>query len=122
MPTCVAFLLNRPLTTLSLDLNGASGSSVLLSSISALAPLAHQLLGLMPFPMKRAAKRVGSFSGFVASSAPSVALDTGSAPQTEIDSNQGRAMATPTPRRTVRREMMELGIAGNVGVGWLNVS
>src|SRR5262245_56223422 len=96
MPTPVACLLKRPLMTFNFDRNGAMGSSVWLSSISAPDPFAHHRLGLMPFPMKRAAKRLGKRCG-----APPA---TGSSPQTGIDSSQGRAMAVPTPRRTVRRE------------------
>src|SRR3982750_759848 len=116
MPTCVAFLLKRPLTTLSLDLTGGRGSSVLLNSIFSPAPFAHQLFGLMPFPMKRAAKRVGK--GLFASVESSADFCAGSAPQTAIDSSQGRAMGTPTPWRTVRRERAELnGMVGEPSVG-----
>src|SRR5438445_6336664 len=95
MPTPVACLLNRPETTLSRERNGASGSRLLLSSMSAPDPLADQLLGLMPLPMKRAAKRFGGAAG----GAPEGA----SPPQPERDSSQGRAMVTPTPRRRARR-------------------
>src|SRR5262245_55438328 len=97
MPTPVACLLKSPLMTLSLFLNGAMGSRVWLNSISDPAPFAHQRLGLIPFPIKRAAKRLGKASG-----APPA---TGPSPHTGIDSSHGSAMATPTPRRTVRREM-----------------
>src|SRR6185437_11436214 len=96
MPTPVACLLNRPWTTFSLVFSGASGSRLLLSSISAPAPLAPQWFGLMPLPMNSAAKRWGYFG--VAASDSAV-----SPPQTGIDSSHGSAIATPTPRSTVRR-------------------
>src|SRR5262245_636619 len=97
MPTPVAALLNRPETTLSFVLNGASGSRLLLSSIPAPAPLAHQWSGLTPLPMKRAEKRLGN-----AVAAPPAACSTA---KTRIDSSQGNAIATPTPRRSVRRSI-----------------
>src|SRR6185503_10418797 len=93
MPTPTAGLLNSPLMTFSFLRNGASGSSVLLNSISAPAPLAHQCLLLMPLPMNSAAKRFGGV------------FAAGSAPQTGTDSSQGKAIVTPTPRRKVRREI-----------------
>ncbi len=46
--------------------SGASGWRLLLSSMSAPAPLAHQWLGLMPLPMKSAANRWGNAGGTVA--------------------------------------------------------
>src|SRR5262249_27158674 len=83
--------------------NGASGSRLLLSSMSAPAPLAHQWFGLTPLPMNSAAKRLGKAGG-----APPPAA--GSSPQTGRDSSQGRARATPAPRSRVRRSMR--GLAG----------
>src|SRR5438552_1737105 len=102
MPTPVACLLNRPEITFILAANGCIGSRHLLSSISLPEPLAHQLLGLMPLPMKSAAKRRGRL--FAAALAVAAPVAAGTAPQTGIDSNQGKAMATPTPLRTARRE------------------
>src|SRR5262245_52182105 len=96
MPTPVARLLNRPETTFILALSGAIGSRVLLSSMPAPAPFAHQWSGLTPRAMNRAAKRFGHGAG-----APPV---MGAVPQTGTDSNHGRAIVTPTPRRNVRRE------------------
>src|SRR3569623_1780241 len=96
MPTPVACLLNRPWITFSLVLSGASGSRLLLNSISAPAPLAHQWFGLLPLPMNSAAKRL---TGVVTGSA--------SPPQTDIVSSHGRDIATPTPRSTVRRFIPE---------------
>src|SRR5262249_23024771 len=99
MPTPVACLLNRPETTFSLVLNGAIGWKLLLNSISAPAPSAHQWFGLMPLPMNRAANRLGNVC--------EVAVESGSTPHTGIDSSQGRAIATPAPRSTVRRFIPE---------------
>src|ERR1700733_3004096 len=82
MPTPVACLLNSPETTFSFVLNGASGWRLLLSSIVWPEPFAHQLFGLIPLPMNRAAKRLGN------PDAPST--DEDSPPQTGIDSSQGR--------------------------------
>src|SRR5206468_2131524 len=93
MPTPVAFLLNRPLTTLILARSGASGSRQRPSSIEAPEPFAHQLGGLMPQPMKRAANRFGQGIG----TSPA----TVGAPQTGTDSSHGSAIVTPTPRRNV---------------------
>src|SRR5438105_12152166 len=91
MPTPVACLLNNPEMTLSRDRSGDNGSRLLLSSMSAPAPLAHQFGGLMPLPMNRAANRLGC----------SAADD--SLPPNDIASSQGRPMVTPTPVRNVRR-------------------
>src|SRR5206468_3779901 len=96
MPTPVACLLKRPVTKFIRVFNGAIGSRLLPSSISAPEPFAHQCLELIPLPMNNAAKRLGN--------GPGVPSFAGSAPQTEIDSSHGRAIATPTPRRNVRRE------------------
>src|SRR5215510_477623 len=98
MPTPVACLLKRPVMKFIFVLNGALGSRLLPNCMSAPAPLAHQCFELMPLPMKRAAKRLGN--------GPSAAAGL---PQTGMDSSQGRAMATPTPRRKVRREEVEMG-------------
>src|SRR5260370_23663632 len=95
MPTPVACLLNSPEMTLSRGRSGASGSRLLLSSMSAPAPLADQFLGLMPLPMNKAAKRCGCAAAAVPGA---VAL-----PQPETDSSQGRAIVTPTPLSSVRR-------------------
>src|SRR5262249_25935529 len=100
MPTPVAFLLNRPVMTFSRVRKGARGSRLLLNSMAAPDPLAHQWFGLMPLPMNRAAKRWGKAGG------PRV--EAGSSPHTGRDPSQGRAMATPTPRSIVRRSMDEL--------------
>src|SRR5205085_10475731 len=100
MPTPVAFLLNRPVTTFSRVRKGARGSRLLPRARSAPAPLAHQWLGLIPLPMNSAAKRLGKAG---------VPTEVGSSPQTGRDSSQGRAIATPTPRSMVRRSMGESG-------------
>src|SRR3954463_5072721 len=70
----------------------------------------------MPLPMKTAAKRLGKRL------APSGRGAAGS-PQTRMDSSQGNAMVTPTPRKKVRREIMEVrvlfrikSVSGNVRV------
>src|SRR5258708_38472304 len=93
MPTPVACLLNSPETTLSRGRSDANGSRLLLSSMSAPEPLAHQFLGLMPLPMNRAAKRWGY----------TVAAPAGSPLKPDIDSSHGRAMVTPRPFSRVRR-------------------
>ena len=51
----------------------------------------------MPLPMNKVAKRFGK--------GPGVPAFAGAAPQTGIDSSQGRDIATPTPRRKARREV-----------------
>ena len=81
--------------TLSFGRNAASGSRLLLNSISAPDPRADQWLGLMPLPMNRAAKRLGGAVADVPESAEF--------PKRGIDSSQGRAMETPAPRSNVRR-------------------
>src|SRR6267143_63290 len=98
MPTPVAALLNSPETTLSFDRYGVIGSRLLLSSISAPEPLAHQFLGLMPLPMNSAPKRLGC-----------AALGSAAA----IASSHGSATVTPRPRSRVRRETVgEYGMSG----------
>src|SRR5882672_2419280 len=97
MPTPVACLLKRPVMKFILLFNGAIGSRLLPNSMSTPAPFAHQCFELMPLPMNNAAKRLGN--------GPGVPSFADSAPQTGIDSSQGRAIATPTPRRKRRREV-----------------
>src|SRR5437773_8708327 len=97
MPTPVACLLKRPVTKFILVLSGAIGSRLLPNSMSAPDPFAHQCFELTPLPINNAAKRLGN--------GPGVSFVTGAAPQTGIDSSQGSAMATPVPRRNVRREI-----------------
>ncbi len=53
----------------------------------------------MPLPMNSTAKRLGN-----AAPAAAAAEAAGAAPQAGTDSNQGRAIVTPTPRRKVRRD------------------
>src|SRR5436305_1207518 len=53
----------------------------------------------MPQAMNKVAKRFGHGIG--------LPLTTGRSPQTGIDSSQGRDIATPAPRRKVRREREE---------------
>src|SRR5436190_14911372 len=95
MPTPVAFLLNSPVMKFTFFLNGAIGSRLLPNSMSAPEPFAHQCFELMPFPMNSAAKRFGK--------GPGVPSFNASVPQTGIDSSHGSAIATPTPRRNLRR-------------------
>src|SRR5437764_14654366 len=95
MPTPVACLLNNPEMTFSRGRSDNNGSRLLLSCMSAPEPFAHQLLGLMPLPMNRAANRCGCPEGD--------AREADSLPQPERDSSQGRPIVTPTPRRKVRR-------------------
>src|SRR5207248_2514752 len=82
MPTPVAALLNKPEMTFSRGRSDDNGSSVLLSCMSARETLAHQFLGLMPLPMKRAANRRGC--------AAWDEREPDSLPATGIDSSQGR--------------------------------
>ena len=82
--------------TFSFDLSGSIGWSVLLNSISAPVPFAHQCSGLTPQAMNNAANRFGAVG------TPSGVEDV--SPHTGIDSSQGRAIATPAPRSSVRRE------------------
>src|SRR4030095_3570095 len=111
MPTPTAGLLNRPLMTLSFLRNGASGSKVRPSSISAPVPLAHQCRLLMPLPMKIAASRLGNG---LATLGADVA-----APQAGMDSNHGSAIVTPTPRRNARREtfVRRTDVSSRIGLG-----
>src|SRR5262245_44882103 len=95
MPTPVAALLNKPETTFSRGRREARGSRLLLSSMSAPDPLAHQCLGLTPLPMNRAAKRRGC--------ADADGDEGASLPQPDIDSSQGRAIVTPMPLSKARR-------------------
>src|SRR5215475_293122 len=97
MPTPVACLLNNPEMTFSRGRSEARGSRLLLNSMSAPEPLAHQCLGLMPLPMNRAAKRWGGEG----------VEEDDLLPQTGSDSSQGRAMVTPTPVRKVRRQGLD---------------
>src|SRR5260370_29288169 len=101
MPTPVACLLNSPEMTLSRGRSGASGSRLLLSAMSAPAPLADQFLGLMPLPMNRAANRLGGAAGGV--------READSLPQPDSDSSQGRAIVTPMPLSRVRRGTLLAG-------------
>ena len=95
MPTPVACLLNRPLTTLILVLSGASGSRHGPAPSSSPEPLAHQLVRVDA----AAHEQRGEPLRAAARHAPAIAA----APQTGTDSSQGRAIVTPTPRRKVRR-------------------
>src|ERR1700720_856025 len=92
MPWPVRALLNRPSITLILCFSGSSGDRVLLSFMSAPEPSALQLFSLMPLPMNMTPKRFGNTAEAVGS------------PKAGSDSSQGRATATPAPRRTARRE------------------
>src|SRR5260370_21811727 len=94
MPTPVACLLNSPETTLSFGRKDASGSRLRLNCMFAPAPDALQCGGLMPLPMKRAAKRLGGADAGV---------PAGDGVQNGIDSSHGRAIVTPALRRKVRR-------------------
>src|SRR5438552_3358486 len=96
MPTPVACLLKSPVMKFIFVFNGSIDCRLLPNSISAPEPLAHQCCELIPLPMNNAAKRFGN--GLDAASR------AGPAPQTGIDSSHGSAIATPTPRRNVRRE------------------
>src|SRR3954471_5476296 len=91
MPMPTAGLLKSPLITLIFFLTGSSGSRLLLSFISAPAPLDHQWFPLMPLPMKTTPKRLGGGAAV--------------APQTETDSSHGSAIVTPAPRRKTRRDV-----------------
>src|ERR1700687_2225606 len=89
----VAALLNSPSMTLILCFSGSRGDKVLLSFMSAPEPSALQLFSLMPLPMNMTPKRFGK------------TVRPAGSPNTGSDSSQGRATATPAPRRTARREM-----------------
>src|SRR5271165_4231161 len=81
MPTPVAALLNSPEITFKRGRREDKGSRVLLNRMSEVDPSAHQLGGLMPLPMNRAANRRGGVEAGVP--------EPGSVPQTGIDSSQG---------------------------------
>src|SRR3569832_2187263 len=88
----VARFWNTPWTTLILFLIGERTSSVFESFMSAPEPSDDQCSSFTPIPMKRTAKRFGYADGaFVSANAIS-------------DSSHGSPMATPAPRRMVRRE------------------
>src|SRR5262245_36584860 len=78
------------------DFSGVIGSRLFPNSISVPDLLAHQCFELMPFPMKTAAKRFGN--------GPVGSFEIEGAPQTGMDSSHGNAIATPAPRRNLRRE------------------
>src|SRR5579872_3075511 len=81
--------------TFSLVLNGSSGWRLLLSSIAAPSPFAHQCSGLMPVPMNWTTNRFGG----------ALAAFGAAAPQTGRDSSHGSPTTTPAPRRNMRREI-----------------
>ena len=89
-----------------LAFSGSIGARLLPSSISAPEPLAHQWSALIPQPMNTAAKRFGKASRGGRAVAGGA---TCSAPQTGTDSSHGSAIATPAPRRKVRRDATPLG-------------
>src|SRR4051794_8107848 len=104
MPWPVDTLLKRPWITLILPFNGSSGSSVLPSFISAPEPSAVQWSSFTPLPMNRTAKRFGKLPGIVESA------------KAGSDSSHGNAMATPAPRRIVRREMRSASLFVLIGI------
>jgi len=71
------------------------GSRLLLNSMSAPVPFAHQFLGLMPLPMNRAANRLGGEEA--------AAPEVDSLPSSGIASSHGMAIVTPTPLSNARR-------------------
>lgn len=93
-------------------MKGSRGARLLLSSMRAPSPFAHQWSALIPFPMNCTTKRLGKAAGALGSAAGS--------PQTGTDSSQGRAMTTPAPRRNMRRETAR-GVGASVwsGLGML---
>src|SRR6516165_6668840 len=95
MPTPVAALLNNPEMTFTRARCGDNGCRLLLNSMSAPDPFAHQCGGQMPFPMKSTANRFGA--------AMAVVPEVVSLAKNGIDSSQGRAIVTPMPFSTVRR-------------------
>jgi hypothetical protein len=64
-------------------------------------PSADQLLGLMPFPMNRAANRFGGGGTDLP--------EADSLPATGSDSSQGSPSVTPTPVRNLRRVIVFVG-------------
>src|SRR3954470_4031032 len=92
----VVCVMNNTEITISRGRGEDKGSRLLLSSMSAPEPFAHQFLGLMPLPMNRAANRLGCVD---------CAPVTDSALPKGSDSSQGNAIVTPTPRSRVRRLM-----------------
>src|SRR5262249_44852119 len=108
IPTPVEGLLKSPLMTLSWFRNGSRGWRLLLNSIVAPSPFAHQWFGLIPVPINWTTNR---FGGKLDAFAPSVV-----APQTGRDSSHGKAMTTPAPRRKMRRES-----APSVFCSWFDI-
>src|SRR4051812_26260248 len=88
----VARLWKSPWMTLTLCLSGSSGSSVRPNFIPAPEPSEIQWSSFTPLPMKMAAKRLGNGAGEVVSA------------KAGRDSSHGRAMVTPAPYRSLRRE------------------
>src|SRR5688572_18779362 len=91
IPCPVECLLNSPLMTVTFFLIGSSGDKLRLSFMSSPDPVAPQWFSLTPLPMKSTAKRLGKG-------------ELGVAAKADMDSSHGRAMVTPAPRRTVRRD------------------
>src|SRR5262249_60516685 len=105
MPTPVACLLKSPEMTFSLGRSDCSGSRLLPSVMSAPEPLADQFGGLMPLPMKSAAKRLGCATAAGEDDCPR---------PNGIASSHGRAIETPTPWSNLRRVILwecEVGIS-----------
>src|ERR1700761_5378587 len=92
MPSPTEALLKRPSTTLIFFLTGSSTDSVLLSFSESPLPSALHCSSLIPQPMKSTAKRLGKGAGVLESA------------QAESEGSHGKAMVTPAPRNTVRRE------------------
>src|SRR5579883_3257522 len=92
MPCPVSAFTYRPSSTLILLLIGSSTERVLLSFMSAPDPSALQCSSLTPQPMNSTANLVGKVV------APAVSPK-------DNDGRNGRAMVTPAPRRTARRDI-----------------
>ncbi len=95
MPWPVSAFTNRPSITLIFCFSGSSSSSVLLSFMIAPEPSALQCSSLMPLPRNTTAEALGEGGVAVV-----VSAKAGS------DCSQGRAMVTPAPRSTARREIL----------------
>src|SRR5436190_2188563 len=115
MPLPTAGLLNKPLMTLILVFSGSSGCRLLLNFMSAPDPFAHQWLPLMPLPMNRTAKRRGNGAAMPLS--PAGAAGSVAAPHTGIDSSQGNAIVTPTPRRNLRLDIRSRQASADCSLG-----
>src|SRR5436305_1577221 len=103
MPTPVACLLNRPLTTLILPRRSLSGWRLRPSSIPSPEPFAHQCSGLIPQPMNSAANRFGHGAG-TPPAIGALPLEAAGEGRAGVDGMAAEVEGSPLPDRAVALE------------------